>query len=651
MPAHKPIHTGIALVAIYLFAHAAATVSPSHLWGIDALAYLPGERLLLIVIGLTAAAALLYRFSTTRNLDPWRTASSTNGFAFGLAVIFGGLSVAAYSRIDLLGDGFLYIREIEQATDIGDLARMDRAPLTFVLIRALATFLRPLGISALLLYKGISCLSGISYVLLAVWFCRIVTNHVRKRAIVLVALLTVPSIQLFFGYAENYSLLHLGVMAYVLLAFRAMRGSVSPYAASLCLGVLIPIHLSAVLLVPSLILVISKTLRTRSTALLLMSAITVAILWLMDFDIAALIAHSGSGANTLNLTGTDAMRPYGLLSAAHILDWLNLYLLIAPAALLVLPVCGCRLPNTDDLRFLLTLSVPAIAFTFVVNPEIGAFRDWDVLSLPAIPLAIWAGLAFANRHTDTPGFGRSAIFTWGTVALHTVAWITLNATPDAALHRYRDHLTNGTLATHARSYGWETLALHHRNRDEIDLSISAFDRGLQATPHKARLWNALGMMSVENDRFDAARRALLKSAELEPYHGTWFNIGLICTKLGRTDETIHAYQNAIRLHPGHVKALNNLASAYGRIGQYEDAAVTYQTALQHVPTEPTILNNLGTVYVRLQDYAQAEQSYLAAIHHGPRVKAPYENLSILYASLGDKEKARSVQARAHALPN
>ena len=646
-------HLGIALAAAYLFAHLLSTAWPAKFWGLAIWAYLPSGILLLTTLGVLATVLTMTCLVPKRGIDPWNTTATTHRFAFALSVLFGGVFVVAYSRLDLLGDGFLYIREIDQAADVGNLTRMDRAPLTFVLIRALAQFFGPHGLSALVLYKAISCLSGLVFVALAFWFCRIATEHLRKRVILLIALLTVPSLQLFFGYAENYAALHLGVMAYAFLSFRAIRRSKQPIGAAVCLAVLIPIHLSAVLLLPSLAYVAFRSgtsCRTRlsTPAFALLTAL--AIFWVIDFDLAALFARSGSGSNTLSLE-QDALRPYGLLSFAHILDWLNLYLLVAPAAILILPACGWRLVSNADTRFLIVLALPGIAFTFIANPEIGAFRDWDVLSLPAIPLAIWAGLVFGERFATATEFRTMAASTWGTVAIHTVAWVALNASPDAAMDRYRDNLENGTLAPHARSYGWETLAVYHQNRDEIDASSSAFGRALEATPDKARLWNALGMMAAENARYDDALMALFRSAELQPFHGTWFNIGLICDRLGKHTETVCAYENAVRLDPGHVKALNNLASAYGRVGRYDDAVATYQAALVVDPSAPTILNNLGTVFVRLQNYVKAEESYLAALRHDPGVREPYENLSILYASLGYKDRSRSMSDRALALTN
>lgn len=620
-----------------------AGFAPADLWGLSAWTY-HGPVSLALCLGLPAIACLAAIRTTRQPVDPWRRPTV---FALALASLLTALFVAATSAVDLLGDGFLYIRELDHAADPADIPRTDRAPLTFVLVRFLTGWARSHDLGADVVYRALSYASGFGYVCVAVAFCRATADTARARTVLLISLLTVGSIQLFCGYAENYAILHLGAMAYLLFAFTALRTGRPAWRAAACLGVLLPVHLSSGALLPSLLMLSARRRQNRLHAilpLLVCVAIAVPLLAASGFDLNAFLDRAST--NRLSLTETGTLRAYGLLSVAHFADWLNGLLLVVPVAFLVFPVHGPRTHRSSDTRLLASIALPALAFTFIANPEIGAFRDWDVLSLPAIPLATWAAFAFLRGTEEAEGDRIRIALTWGPAAACTLLWVVLNATPAAAIDRYADNLSRPGLAPHARSYGWETLALHHKDGGDTLAAREAFDRAIDATPWKARLWNSVGMMEIEAGRFEEARQALTESARIEPYHGTWFNIGLVCERLGRPKRAIAAYTKAIDLAPRNVRALTNLGALLAKTGRNHAAIAAYRKALTIRPDAPSIHNNLGTAYARAGQHDRAEAAYLAAIRTSPTFAQPYENLSILYATLGDRDRSREMHHRA-----
>ena len=155
----------------------------------------------------------------------------------------------------------------------------------------------------------------------------------------------------------------------------------------------------------------------------------------------------------------------------------------------LLPILGWKTGEQRDTLFIATL--PLLAFTLLAKPEIGAFRDWDILSLPAVPLTLWALLVFLHAYEERRVSARAAWQTWGACAIHTIFWIGLNADAEAAEARFDKNLVHPSLDRHAATYGWETLAAHYRasRREEAALgSVSKCDPGL---PGKSKAMDVL----------------------------------------------------------------------------------------------------------------------------------------------------------------
>ena len=161
--------------------------------------------------------------------------------------------------------------------------------------------------------------------------------------------------------------------------------------------------------------------------------------------------------------------------------------LAAPAACLLLVTLFPGFWRHDSTsRFLLWAALIPVMFIFVANPEIGAFRDWDVLAIPALPLTVWAAWLLVT-HT----WGRGSLFRIGFVVslacvLHLGAWVSLNSNTERARARFDDMLQRNVLSRHARSYGWETLGIYYRGVDDSEQALGAYQEALKADPDHPR---------------------------------------------------------------------------------------------------------------------------------------------------------------------
>lgn len=283
------------------------------------------------------------------------------------------------------------------------------------------------------------------------------------------------TIQLFFGYIENYSFAAAGVMIYLWLGVRVLHGRSPLWLAATALAVTNALHPSTIVLAPSLFVlgwllwrwrnklasadvygeVQSAELRRMAKEPATNSFLRVAaqIVLPMLFVGAAVFVWmewSGHGLAALLETdrpgGSDARwfvplwevstrwEQYTMFSWAHLRDFLNEQTLIAPVVLpalllLWLGGAGAKKLWRGEGAFLMTASFFYLLFVWVWNPDYGGQRDWDLFSLSAIPLAAltaWMGTrVLLHRRLLWAGLGALILLQ----ALHTAAWIWSNTLP------------------------------------------------------------------------------------------------------------------------------------------------------------------------------------------------------------------------------
>ena len=213
---------------------------------------------------------------------------------------------------------------------------------------------------AMPVYRLLSPLAGTLYLLAALGVCRL--RWLAPGWLTFGLLTTLGVMQLFFGYVENYSFAAAGILIYLWLGLRVLRGGTPLWLAATAFALTNATHPSTVVLAPSLLVLGWRVWRTGApeernrTAwhVVLEMALPVLVIggatfWWME--------ASGHGLDALLRTdrpgGGDARwfvplfetttrwEHYTMLSWAHLRDWLNEQLLVAPVVLpALLSFCG-----------------------------------------------------------------------------------------------------------------------------------------------------------------------------------------------------------------------------------------------------------------------------------------------------------------------
>ncbi len=666
-----------AIAAAFLALHVLlAYWRPLPFWGADLLAYYPAW-----VQGLFAVAGVLLLIPAVRQrlidsiaklpsaVNPWNAPRSFYLFTFLLAIAGGLAFITLRSAVHFLGDGYLLLRDLPLFL-AQDTWKGVNAPLSYWAIAMLNQFGPPLWNTPEATYRIFSYTSGILYLLLSLPAARSLGRTSLERTLILSFLLTPGFLQLFFGYVETYAFLLPAILLYLLISVQVLRDRLSLWMPALLLGLLIPLHLTLVSFIPSLLVLAFLHTRTKceadpqpsrwrtmlkTFALLGACPFLVLILFtLIDFDLFVYL-KTAKGSHLLPLfTDPGFMHPYRFISPSHLLDLFNHYLLVAPSALMVLCLLKRGESSPDPVRtFLLAAALFPILFTLLANPGIGAFRDWDAFAYPALPLTLWAVLALIGRVRERIRLMHIGFLICVASALHSLLWIGLNASPTSAEARFADLLGRCRLSAQARSYGWETLGDYYRSQNQNKQAAGAYQQALAASPKNPRHWSAIGMMYHKSGQIETAIQYYQKAIALKPdLAKAYSNMGNAYSDLGQHETALQHYRKVIALNPNFADVYYNMGNTYYDLGRIETAIEHFQKALSFNPDHAKAHYNIGALYYNTRKYETAIEHFQKAITAKPDFADAYLNLGGAYSKLGQHGKALQHYRKVLALnPN
>jgi tetratricopeptide (TPR) repeat protein len=411
------------------------------------------------------------------------------------------------------------------------------------------------------------------------------------------------SMQIFFGYPENYAPLFPLALVFALAGERDARSDGLPWRSALVLSVLLPMHFFTLSLAPAVLVLGLRSRRPRVFAPLALGiALAIAVLWLVAirFPLSATIGQSDIAKSLPWFGAPDRSQAYRMLDFAHARDLLNLALLVAPGALLSLAFWRRRTFETLDGFFAAAALFPITAVC-VANPTIGAFRDWDVLSWGLLPLG-W----FVARNAHAAGaliLGTAGIW-------HAAVWVALNADPARSEVRFERLLESCPVSTRGASYGWEDVARRHVDAGRYAEAAQATLRATEAAPGNARLWlNAGELMRVSGDP-ERARECLERSRAIlpewaEPTH----LLALLYAESGQWDPAITEFRHTLELDPFAHEARYELGLAYLRNAQPDSAREAFLRFREEFPNSAAVHLQLGEVERVVGDTATARVNY------------------------------------------
>jgi hypothetical protein len=463
-------------------------------------------------------------------------------------VVAGCLFHALRTRAHFLGDGYLLLDVLGREHELRPLESFG-----YLLLEQC----RPLFASApdpsLAVYRAASIAAGVTGVLLVRLLLPRTSWEPARQVVFLGLHLAGASTLLYCGYVEHYAFLYAFLTAFTLAGLAAAEGRAPLRLPAILLAAAMAAHLSAVLALPALVVLAWRgtggTGRRRRVVVALAPTIVV-----VAGLVVALAARAGGLAAVADSLRSNAnlgqpLRPLtgegGLLSARAWIDVVNLVLLLAPVPLVMLLSArrGDAEPDHDVpvLRFLATHAAVLLAAMVLVEPKLGAARDWDLLGAHA---AVLAALAVAVVPAARLRPRRLVV----AALACSLPWFALGLDAPAAARRLA--VEAKAFRPYPQAYAFEGLGKYHRDGGRNEEVAAMYLAATRAQPDNARFHALLGAayVTLYNDSDEAGRpqESFMEQAEA-------------------------SYREAHRLNPIYPAVMDNLARLYLRKGGYAEA--------------------------------------------------------------------------------
>ena len=576
----------LAVAAYHLYAAYDPTASN---WSVHHLAFLPvAFRLIIAALMLAALVPRVQRalFSGYEKLH-LRTAALSPVVRWLLLIVFAAGAVLtcwiARERVFFLGDGYLVLRNLDQihiATTIPMMSFRD-APLPALILREVSELLGAIGQTQPdeLAFRIVSIGCGLVWIAVAYWIARLLANKSLDRALVVMLLLGWGGVRSILAMSK--SILHRALLLFLAASIAHLRGELSFLVPSLVFGALCATHFSMVTLLPAYVWLCYVNARNRRFAKLVVGCLLMAGVFAVSLAFAEytpskfMAIVSSGGSHSIPLSQVDVQKhAYTLFSPVHFAEIANILILASPLAFLLV-VCfvigypKAMLWKSNESILLTVATISSGGFLFLMNPELGMSRDWDLFSLFTIPMLVFAG-ASCSGQVSSENNRRSIIWIAASAGLlHVIPWIALNTNEAEAVERF-------ALLDDPRVWGrtavldsYDELASYYRKQDDLPRSRSYYEKYIAVDSSNGRIFGNAGIMS-ENMRDDSS--------------------------------AMRYYEKAIR-HNTNVKTVyDDLAKLYAKQERYDEAIRISKQGLGRGFITAEAFNNLGAIIIRKTNY-------------------------------------------------
>ena len=340
---------------------------------------------------------------------------------------------------------------------------------------------------------------------------------------------------------------------------RAARGSGGLGTVGACVALGLVLHRSALALLPAWLVTVAFAVRAgwwkRPAAIAgaLAPPVALAVVGRRLVQVMGSFDRehhlSGGLAHTLGL----AFAPAHLVDVAHTLCLLVPLVLLLPLLAFLPP----RPPARETLA-LSALALPPLALLFVVQPQQGLPRDWDVYA--------FAGVALA------------AIVAWRVAAVLAAEprarWLAIPLAVSAAVPALEfAALQTDSVRTWARA---ESILIGPPERDPSE---------------RARGLSTMGMMHYGRGDYVHALALFERSADAAPNPRTYAEMGMALTMMNRPGEALARYRHAVSLNPDLVMGWRGIAAAASAVGD-RDAMRDAVRALERLEPDSDVLPDM-----------------------------------------------------------
>jgi Tfp pilus assembly protein PilF len=446
-----------------------------------------------------------------------------------------------------------------------------------------------------------------------------------QKILVFSALVTLGSIELFFGYVESYTVLSLSLTFFILFSILCLQGKTGIVFSFFGLVLSIGLHVLAMVFVPSFLYVIYRKwqggrgkLTDKLTLLSLLGCLGIIsfVVWKIFF----LKGPGGGFSRFLPLLPSAEMN-FTLFCGAHLGEFANQLLLISPVGTLsflffLFYAQKSKLVEDPILSFLLISSLSGLVLIFVYNSHWGSV-DWDLMSFPGIFFTLFGILSFIKCGKGWLRFKNYGLILIAVGLFHTAPWILVNIDAAMSKERYVMIATNDVHLLSAPGGGMWRIGRVLNDAGFAREAEEILKRGIRRNPEEIGCYSYLSSILHHQGRHDEAIYYLERALQLKPQsHEVRYTLGQMYLKKDVQKAIFHLAQ--VKAQYEHQTAfVTGLATAYLKAERPEDARSLIQESLARGLESSTLRGLLGASFFLLEDDTRAKAEWERALELNP----------------------------------
>jgi hypothetical protein len=623
-------------------------VPEGRVWGFNWYAYFPTIWQFLPILLALAAGPVVWYFSTRlhRRKDRGEKESRPAGFLC-LAIPFVLLSALLFvlfpSRTHFLGDGYQLLSRL--ADGLGSVKSWDvGATLVNDAVFALTTGDNPLR--ALTTYRIISVAAGILTFGVILMGAMALFKDTIRRSLFFFGLATGGFALMFFGYVENYALLIALLTLYAIVGLLSVKGRISAWWALPVMAAASFIHIFGLTLLPSLVYLLFRQHRPAQWLTGLPAKTKLIVGLAVLFLALALYHHLNSSYRFFTFAFLpivpDRFTVEGdyLLSVKHVIDTLNLLILLVPGLFLlvagILVTSGKKFFDTVENRFLFILTLSTLAAVYVFNPGIGMPRNWDLFSIVGVPLVVLCYYALLSSKSSgaAPILASSLACVLGLMLL--TSRVAVQATPRVAIGHFKNYLELDKI----RNRNARRLLIDYYKQTGDNASASR-EQALAAQDFPESGYNSRGKQNLRDGNIDRAEADFKKAIELNPlFYDAYANLANCCIAQGRLDSALVLLSIADGLNPYNAVTISNTGTVYLRLNELDEALTFFHEALRIDSLNQNGLVGLASAYLK-SGQPERSMEFVTKLHDRTDIAYQYfRQATEAYLEVGCDDQAR-----------
>jgi Flp pilus assembly protein TadD len=600
------------LLFIYLLILAALKFLPfifkdGRFWGFGHLIFLPDSHAVILVV-LCLLASIIFVIEQWKPISPWLTEFFDRSFytgrywisaRIGFVMLMSGLFSVFVMPNHFLGDGYSLIANLGSET--GTFLKWSEQGITYVLIILQSLLGEQNEQTARISFQIISIISGA----VSIWFYFAISNlyasDSARKVVMFLAMLFSGTLLLFFGYVENYPFLWVGFLGYFYFGMKYIKGGGGFVFSLLFLLVSIFIHLQAIVLVPSFMFIIfcrgvGRKLYDRYKIFLLVLLAAVFVGGIVIF-IRQIQSNLYFENIFLPLFGGKPSNPgYGIISIRHIVDILNLIILLSPLFLAFLIFNLARLKkvfSNGEFFYLALISVTGFTFVAIIDPKLGMARDWDLFSTVLIAPTVLLIMLISARQLES--IKKMTLPMTIFLLAYCLPFLSVNTSQKPSID-FAKHLI--TLDKNISMPGLITLRDYYKKNVDTTRADSLDNLYPIYYPNQTRMLETMAALNSRN--IDEARRifTMVKPDRFSSqYHELLHHL---YRESGNYVKSLEEINKALQLQSYNSEYYRNRAIVYGHMRQYEKSLDDFRTAYQFNSKDKFTVESMAFIYLNMR---------------------------------------------------